>query len=128
MRTRILSITLLMLVITIILNISTTANAEPRTVSPDTLLSETLILEAITWAPRGLTNSTSACDLAKEQALTQLGIRVQELRIVEQTGTTSFPSHLSCQWDVTRQAYQTILSITVPSPREPISRTSHRLY
>lgn len=128
MHTRLLSTTLLMLIITMSLSTRTPAYAEPHSISPETILSETLVVQATSWAPRGLTNSTTACELAKEQALTQLGLRVNALRIVEQTGTTSFPSHLTCQWDVAHQAYQTILSITVPTTREPISLTSHRMY
>lgn len=115
-------------VLFLILNIGTQAGAEEQSSVTETQVSEVLILEAISWAPKGLSNSTTACELAKEQGLTQLGLRVNALKILEQTGLSSFPSHLTCQWDATRHAYQTILSLTVTIPRTSISRTTHRVY
>ena len=128
MHTRILSTTLLLLVIAFSLSTGILAHAESRSTSPDPVVSESVVVQVTTWAPRGLTNSATSCELAKEQALTHLGLRVKALQLVEQTGTTSFPSHLTCRWDETQQAYQTLLSITVPSLREPFSRTAHRMY
>ncbi|MDP3599215.1 MAG: hypothetical protein Q8S75_19695 [Nitrospirota bacterium] len=128
MHTRLLSTTLLVLVITFSLSTGILAHAESHSTSPDPVVSEAIVVQVTTWAPRGLTNSTTACDLAKEQALTHLGLSVKALQLVEQTGTTSFPSHLTCRWDETQHAYQTLLSITVPTLREPFSRTAHRMY
>lgn len=128
MHTSYRSIALLFLLLTISLSTSTPTYADPRTVAADTQLSETLVLRATTWAPRGQMDSTTACELAKEQALQHLGVRAKELQLVARTGTTSFPSHLTCQWDPARHAYQVILSMEIPDTHAIRTLTADRLY
>lgn len=128
MLTRLLSTTLLILLVTMSLGTLTPVSADPHAVSPEAFLTEVVVLKATTWAPRGMRDSTHACDLAKDLALAQLQTKVSELRVVERTGTTTFPSHLTCQWDHTRDAYQTILSIELPPLPSLRSLTAERLY
>ena len=126
--TRLLSTTLFVVLFTLRLNLTTQATAEPLTSSQDALISELVVLKATAWAPHGLTDSNTACEIAKNLALARLGAKLSDLRVVERTDTASFPSHLTCQWDPARQAYQTILSIEIPSTLSFGSLTSDRLY
>ena len=128
MRTRLLASTLLAILLTLSLGLVTQATAEPLSSPHDALVSELVVLKTTTWAPRGLTDSTKACEIAKNLALARLGAKLSDLRVVERTDTASFPSHLTCQWDPARQAYQTILSIEIPSTLTFGSLTSDRLY
>jgi hypothetical protein len=123
LRTRLLAILL-----TLSLGLVTQATAEPLSSPHDALVSELVVLKTTTWAPRGLTDSTKACEIAKDLALARLGAKLSDLRVVERTDTASFPSHLTCQWDPARQAYQTMLSIEIPSTLSFGSLTSDRLY
>ena len=126
--TRLLSTTLFVVLFTLRLNLTTQATAEPLSSPHDALVSELVVLKTTTWAPRGLTDSTKACENAKDLALARLGAKLSDLRVVERTDTASFPSHLTCQWDPARQAYHTILSIEIPSTLSFGSLTSDRLY
>lgn len=93
LRTRLLAILL-----TLSLGLVTQATAEPLSSPHDALVSELVVLKTTTWAPRGLTDSTKACEIAKDLALARLGAKLSDLRVVERTDTASFPSHLTCQW------------------------------
>ncbi|MHB8674655.1 MAG: hypothetical protein ACYDAK_13390 [Candidatus Limnocylindrales bacterium] len=127
MRT-LLSTTLLAILLTLSFDLVTQAAAEPLSSSPDALVSELVVLKATTWAPRGMTDSNKACEIAKDLALARLGTTLSDLRVVERTGTTSFPSHLTCQWDAARDAYQALLSIELPAPFALGSLTADRRY
>lgn len=64
LRTRLLAILL-----TLSLGLVTQATAEPLSSPHDALVSELVVLKTTTWAPRGLTDSTKACEIAKDRVL-----------------------------------------------------------
>jgi hypothetical protein len=128
MPTRLLLTTLFSILLILSLALATQATAEPLSSLPDALVTTLIVLKASTWAPQGLTDGNKACEIAKDLALARLGTTLSDLRVMERTGTTSFPSHLTCQWDADRRAYQAILTIELPDPFRLGSLTSHRLY
>ena len=128
MPTYIRSITLIAILFIAGFGLMSQATAESLASSHNAFVSELVILKATTWTPTGLMDSTQACQIAKDLALANLGAKLSDLHVVERTSTSRFPSHLTCQWDVTRNAYQTILSIELPAPLARSSLTSDRLY
>lgn len=128
MPTRLLSTMLLVVLFTLSLDLPTQATAESLTSSQDALISKLVVLKATAWAPRGLTDSNTACEIAKNLALARLGAKLSDLRVVERMGTASFPSRLTCQWDAARHAYRAMLTIELPEPLALGSLTADRLY